>query len=213
MKPSHYHYIKRMWVRNSYKRRNEKKKSLLTLPFRMIIFPYSVTFKTLRFGGRKANQLANALPKISITNNKSRPHLYGSKDAHPKTDAYLMIVLGIDAAIIGLATLALDIFFIFSLIIIFAASLIFFFGCCKLKGLSEEQPKPEIQEMSPSSVDDIGPAEILEEYTPDKFTSQNNSRTKMSSYEIERYAVMCNAYLEHEEEMEQYSENESHNEV
>ncbi|MGI5947878.1 MAG: hypothetical protein ACOX8K_10825 [Lachnospiraceae bacterium] len=213
MKPSHYHYIKRMWVRNSYKRRNEKKKSLLTLPFRMIIFPYSVTFKTLRFGVRKANQLANALPEISITNNKSRPHLYGSKDAHPKIDAYLMIVLGIDMAIIGLATLALDTFFIFSLIIIFAASLIFFFGCFKLKSLSEEQPKSETQEINLPSIDDIKPTEIPNEHMPDKITSQNNSRTKMSRYEIERYAVMCNAYLEHEEEMEQYSKNESLDEM
>ena len=29
---------------------------------------------------------------------------------------------------------------------------------------------------------------------------------EMSDYDIERYAVMCNAYLEHQDEMEQYND-------
>lgn len=32
-------------------------------------------------------------------------------------------------------------------------------------------------------------------------------KIEMSQYAIERYAVMCNAYLEHEDEMEQYKNN------
>lgn len=39
------------------------------------------------------------------------------------------------------------------------------------------------------------------EYTSDE---QHTVSNELDSYQLERYAMMCNAYLEHEEEMEQY---------
>ena len=47
-----------------------------------------------------------------------------------------------------------------------------------------------------------------------KRTSKLNEKTKrkkeMSQYEIERYAAVCNAYLEHQEEMKQYEDLTKH---
>lgn len=41
-----------------------------------------------------------------------------------------------------------------------------------------------------------------------KKVHNKNSRKPLSSYELERFAIMCNAQLEHEDEMKQYNQNE-----
>lgn len=48
--------------------------------------------------------------------------------------------------------------------------------------------------------------EILQEEEPIQIPEKPKTLTnqKRNTLDVERYAVMCNAYLEHEEEMEQY---------
>lgn len=48
MRPSQYHYIKRMWVRSSYKRK-EKTKHILLLPFRLFYNLYSFPFRLIAY--------------------------------------------------------------------------------------------------------------------------------------------------------------------
>lgn len=53
---------------------------------------------------------------------------------------------------------------------------------------------------------DFGIRLFVEKANKEKPTGMNaKSKRKMSQYEIERYAAMCNAYLEHEDEMKQYN--------
>lgn len=42
------------------------------------------------------------------------------------------------------------------------------------------------------------------EFIPNLEKSKTPKSQKRNTLDVERYAVMCNAYLEHEEEMEQY---------
>lgn len=240
MKPSNYHYIKRMCVRNLYKKR--KRKSIFTLPFRMILFPYKISFN----GARSAYNLGKALSK-----NKNQS-LYGNKfnhsersilgyERHKRIDCFMFFIISI--TIIGaVCCFSMDLKlkdYIFLFITYFLIFCWIFYRVTsrkidinkelkKAKDLSDkintttneyefEKSMTEIKETlknlskyekygyftdsTPS--DDLKRIEKDEKIIREKFNERNPNR-KMSKYEIERYAMMCNAYLDRQDEMELY---------
>lgn len=56
MRPSQYHYIKRMWVRSSYKRK-EKRKRILLLPFRLFYNLYSFPFRLMAYPFKSSRKI------------------------------------------------------------------------------------------------------------------------------------------------------------
>ena len=56
MRPSQYHYIKRMWVRSSYKRK-EKRKHILLLPFRLVYNFYSFPFRLMVYPFKSSRKI------------------------------------------------------------------------------------------------------------------------------------------------------------
>ena len=214
MRPSHYHYLKRMWTRQLYnrKQRKPKNKSFITAPFRFLLWIYTFPFKLILY-------------PISLLCQKSNVTFKGCA-------MFFLEFIGV-SFVLGLCIYVVSNFFylfgIGPIILIFLLP-IFIFARKKLNNPNCEPYNTEIEDKiiidekapvdaSDSTVDTIPIKNSLKQPEAkidlnDKANYQINKPSlskkpitaEMSTYDIERYAIMCNAHLEHQDEMAQYKE-------
>ncbi len=87
MSPSHYHYLKRMWTRKPSKKKGN---SLLFLPFKVVLFPYKVSFNFSKWGVRKVKNLYK-LPELDSSYTRINTK---HKSAHTKISGIFLIIWG-----------------------------------------------------------------------------------------------------------------------
>lgn len=109
------------------------------------------------------------------------------------TNPYILLGLLIVGFIVIAGPLVLY-FLIFLIVILFFVLLIH-----KLR----KKPKDKISVSGQKNFHDVFYGEL---YAPKDPPSSNNKAPRRSQYSIERYAVECNAYLDHQDEMAQYED-------
>lgn len=207
MRPSHYHYLKRMWTRYFYNRSRYKKqhKSILLAPLRFLIWFCTLPFKIVFF------YPFMIIKKLFTHNYKTTK---GCSTLFVKSFKYLMIICFI--------VYILDNFFYlfgygpFILLFIFLIMGLLGYRITKKKTAVFDEFNlkdtadviPNDRNVESSSTDSPINSNVAITSTSidsiDFTTRKKRNESHMSSYDIERYAIMCNAYIEHKEEMEQY---------
>lgn len=179
MRPSHYHYLKRIWTRKPSKKKGN---SLLLFPFKTVLFPYKVSLNFSKWSARKMQNLSNKLPELDSSYTRINTK---HKSTHTKVGGIFLVIWGIVMLLIsGFGFLTCDLPALLVFILISLSIIIIILGRLEIRDSTCSTAKKPSSELS----------------------AINTSAKEMSDYDIERYAVMCNAYLEHQDEMEQYND-------
>lgn len=229
MRPSQYHYLKRMWTRYFYnKNQRKQRKSILTLPFRLLHLAYAAPFKVFT---APFKAFSNSAEKRGRAKKILKYFLSIAMIIFIFRITVFLINNFFDICGIGIVvTFLLTIAFAFVLIYIKdvksksgqikkTETLISDIGKDAFSNDVNEPPKVLLSE-SPlgetrENVFLSHPKDNIEKHinmaqtnslkgNADPSCQKYKENKKISKYELERYAIMCNAHLEHQDEMDLY---------
>lgn len=192
MRPSQYHYLKRMWTRYFYRKSLQKEKhaNILFMPFLLIFRFYKIVFFYPLI----------IFKKIFIQNPKI------GKGCITLSLKFFAVLLAISIVFY----LIEKFFYLFGyapLVLLFL-----FLAIMLVKQLREKRKKNIFQDKNNTISEETAVRSdclILEkEKQLDDSSCSKLQQKNMSKYEVERYAIMCNAYIEKQEEMKQYKTSE-----
>lgn len=224
MRPSQYHYIKRMWVRSSYKRK-EKRKHILLLPFRLFYNLYSFPFILMAYPFKSSRKIK------TYKNNMSTETIKGILGGISILFIIFLILYCIQ-----------NFFYLFGYgpLILFVIFLSIFIYCKwakkeiyelpeeileHIKTLAEIVNTTKDEDIFETSLNEIKielnklvsyeksgclgpefcPSKDLEKITANEQLTRKRFEER-KKFDVEQYAKMCNSYIEHQEEMEQYKD-------
>lgn len=224
MRPSQYHYIKRMWVRSSYKRK-EKRKHILLLPFRLVYNFYSFPFRLMVYPFKSSRKIKTYRNDMS-------------------TETIKGILGGVSILLITFLILYCiqNFFYLFGYgpLILFIIFLSIFIYCKWAKKEIDELPETILEHIkslaeiiNTTKDEDIFETSLNEikielnklvpyeksgflgpEFCPSNDLEKIIANEQLTirrfeerkKFDVEQYAKMCNAYIEHQEDMEQYKD-------
>ena len=195
MRPSQYHYIKRMWTRYLYNRSSRKRKrsNIFSEIFRFAII---LAFWPLMVSAFICHKIFTFISGIGMK------HFFKICGFLLLADMVLSLLSNIAKNFSGFVKIG---------IIVAVLAIILYFVRLKFSRISSNTNENVFSEKQDGEIEKYPKSDT---YNAGKGLGEIENREKNiskscdSQYDIFKYAIMCNAYLEHQDEMEQYrSEN------